>query len=461
MSRNYADSATIEARVRERTAELLRSNEALRDDLRASRQENLDLLRRFAKAAEGGQADRQSRRAALNLMEDALQARRLAQHENDERRRVEEVLRQADRRKDEFLAMLAHELRNPLAPLVNSLQLLRLEDDLSPGAAHVREVMERQVHHLVRIVDDLLDISRISRGKIELRRQAVDLQSIVAAAVETSRPQIDANHHQLAITLPKERVIFEADGVRLSQVFSNLLNNAAKYTPVGGQIWLTARRHQEAVVVSVRDTGVGIPPEMQDRVFDMFAQVEGSVDRAQGGLGIGLTLAKSFVELHDGTITAHSEGVNRGTEFVVTLPATPLRARNDVPAGDAPGPAKSYRILVVDDSHAAADSLKRILERLGQNVSAAYDAATALELARRERPEIVISDIGMPKINGYEFARRLRSEPGFEEVVLVALTGYGQRQDVEQAISAGFNNHVLKPITLEGIKSLLNLVPAH
>jgi CheY-like chemotaxis protein/nitrogen-specific signal transduction histidine kinase len=393
-------------------------------------------------------------------MEDALAARRAEQRENEERRRIEEAFRQADRRKDEFLAILAHELRNPLAPLFNSLQLLRLGEDLSPVAQSVRDVMERQVQHLIRLVDDLLEISRISRGKIELRKQAVDVCSVIATAIETSRPLIDAGRHELTVSLPPEPIVVDADPVRLSQVLANLLNNAARYTPVGGQIWVTAACRGDAIVISVRDTGVGIPPALQDRVFEMFARAEHSVVRAHGGLGIGLALAKAFVELHEGRITVRSAGENLGSEFVITLPLAPVQRREEPPPASDGRPAPcSCRILVVDDSRAAANTLKSLLELLGHQVHTAYDAASAVESARRVRPQLVISDIGMPEVDGYELARRLRQTPGLEEVVLVALTGYGQKRDIELASAAGFDWHVVKPITLAGIQGALQLLP--
>jgi signal transduction histidine kinase len=271
------------------------------------------------------------------------------------RMQAEDALRDADRRKDEFLAMLAHELRNPLAPLSNSLQILRMTDDLSPAVEAMRDVMQRQVDHLVRLVDDLLEVSRITRGKVELRKEPVELAAIVAGAVETSHPLIEAANHQLAVSICPEPLTVDADPVRLGQVISNLLNNAAKYTEDGGQIWLTARPEQGQAVISVRDTGVGIPSEMLPKIFDMFAQLDGSMRRAQGGLGIGLTLAKTLVEMHGGVIEAKSDGPGRGSEFTVRLPLVAAAPRGTAPRSEA---AEFASVLVVDDAPAGRNARK-------------------------------------------------------------------------------------------------------
>lgn len=379
-----------------------------------------------------------------------------------ENARLYAELREADRRKDEFLATLAHELRNPLAPISNSLHLLRLSGDLSPSLERVRDIMERQVNHMVRLVDDLLEISRITRGKIDLRKEPIELAAIVASAVETSRPFIEAAGHQLAISLPAEPVQLEADPLRIAQVIGNLLNNAAKYTEKGGQIWLTARRKGAEAVVSVRDTGVGIPTEMLPRVFEMFAQVDQTLNRAQGGLGIGLALAKSLVRMHSGRIEAHSEGPGKGSEFVVYLPAMAKMQRFTIPEPASPPCQASFpsrRVLVVDDTRAAGYVLSKLLETMGQQVCNTQDASEALESVRRERPDLVISDIAMPNMNGYELARRLRLEPGMEDVVLVALTGYGQESDRQRAKEAGFDYHLVKPVSLEALQDLLASLP--
>jgi PAS domain S-box-containing protein len=378
------------------------------------------------------------------------------------RMQAEEALRDADRRKDEFLATLAHELRNPLAPLSNSLQILRLSDDLPPAVEAMRDVMQRQVDQLVRLVDDLLEVSRITRGKVELRKETVELARIVATAVETSRPLIEAARHQLAVAICSEPLLLDADPVRLSQVISNLLNNAAKYTDDGGQIWLTARAQEDQAVISVRDTGNGIPPEMLPRVFDMFAQLDATLRRAQGGMGIGLTLARTLVEMHGGRISAHSEGIGCGSEFTIRLPlvAAPARIearRQALPEQAQPVPA--HKILVVDDAPAAAQMLARLLERLGQEVRTAHSAAEALERVREAPPEVVISDLGMPHVDGLQLARQLRMMPAMRRAVLVALTGYGQESDRQSTKEAGFDQHLVKPVSLETLRTLLASLP--
>lgn len=382
-----------------------------------------------------------------------------------ENARLYAQLREADRRKDEFLAVLAHELRNPLAPIANALHLLRLSDDLDPTTEHVREIMERQVNLMVRLVDDLLEVSRITRGKVELRKERVDLVAVVGNAVETSRPAIDAAGHQLAISMPAEELPLDADPVRLAQVIANLLNNAAKYTPHGGQIWLTGRREGSDAVVSVRDTGVGIPPHMVPRVFEMFTQMDTTLDRAQGGLGIGLTLAKSLVQLHGGRIEAHSEGVGQGSEFTVRLPLAEVVPPRTANVAGAPAKTRGHtqlpprKILLVDDSPAAAYTMGKLLERMGQHVFVATDPTQALATARAHRPAVIISDIGMPDMNGYELARQIRQEPELERVCLVALTGYGQDSDREQAQQAGFDHHLVKPVGLKALEELLRSLP--
>jgi PAS domain S-box-containing protein len=372
-------------------------------------------------------------------------------------------LREADQRKDEFLATLAHELRNPLAPISNSLHLLRLSGDLDPAVSRVREIMERQVSHLVRLVDDLLEVSRITRGKIELRKETVELAGIIDGAVETTRPLIESSAHQLAISVPPEPITVSADPLRLMQVVANLLTNAAKYTDRGGQIWLTARREGDEAVVSVRDTGLGIPHEMLSHVFDMFSQVDRTLNRSQGGLGIGLTLAKSFVQMHGGSIEARSEGPGQGSEFIVRLPVmreTP-RPRLDTPAAPfilAPLPPRT--VLVVDDEPSSAFTLGKLLELMGQRVRTANDGAAALAEIQANRPDVVISDIAMPHMDGFELAKRVREIPEFNGVTLVALTGYGQESDRRQAQEAGFNFHLVKPVGLAALQELLGCLPA-
>lgn len=378
-----------------------------------------------------------------------------------EHARVHEQLQVSNRYKDEFLATLAHELRNPLAPVSNALSLLRLCDDLSPPVIELRDIMDRQVSQIVRLVDDILEVSRIDRGKLELRREPVELAAIISRAVETSRPVIDEAEHQLAVTLPSKSAVLDADATRLAQVVSNLLNNAAKYTVRGGQIWLSARTENDEVVISVRDTGVGIPAEMLPRVFDMFSQVGNQNNCSKAGLGIGLALAKHLVELHGGFIEVRSGGLGKGSEFTVKLPLS----KKDVLIAASPQTSEEWqatiepiRVLVIDDSLAAGYMLGKLLERLGQLVHTENNPVAALEYAITERPEIVISDIGMPELNGYQFARRIRERPELDEMVLVALTGYGQERDKQQASEAGFDYHIVKPVSLDALQELLRTI---
>lgn len=379
-----------------------------------------------------------------------------------ENARLYEQLRAADRRKDEFLAVLAHELRNPLAPLTNSLHIMRLAQDLSPDIESLRGIMETQLQHLVRLVDDLLEVSRITCGKIELRRQEVELASIISTAVETSRPHIEAAAHQLAIQVAPEAVYLDADAMRLAQVVSNLLNNAAKYTPRGGQIWLTAGVEQEQAVIGVRDNGIGISADMLPHIFEMFSQVEQARRQAQGGLGLGLAVARGLVEMHGGTIDARSAGPQRGSQFVIRLPI--VRVARPTPVAAAAGeqqrqPLPSRRILIVDDTRVAAHTLGKLLEALGQQVRIAANAGQALAMLATDRPDLVISDIAMPGMDGYELAQRIRRDPDCDEVVLVALTGYGQEEDRRRALAAGFRHHLVKPVGLQSLEQLLMDVP--
>ncbi len=359
--------------------------------------------------------------------------------------------------------MLAHELRNPLAPITNSLHILRLAEDLDPALEKVREIMERQTNHLARLVDDLLEVSRITQGKIELRTEPIELAAVIRNAVETSRPLIDEGRHQLAIAMPTEAVPLVADPTRLAQVVSNLLNNAAKYTPTGGQIWLAAEVESSQVVIRVRDNGRGIAPELLPRVFEKFAQLGNPEFRSHGGLGIGLTLSETLVQLHGGTISAHSDGVGQGSEFVVRLPLPACGERKqatDTAAETAGKAAAGHRVLVVDDARDSLYILAKLLTAIGQEVSTAGSGAEALDVAKRVRPDVVISDIAMADMDGYELARRLRREPGMEQLVLVALTGFGQDGDRRRAEDAGFDHHLVKPVSLDTLKRLLSAVPS-
>ncbi len=332
-----------------------------------------------------------------------------------DRRRMEDMLREQDRRKDEFLALLAHELRNPLAPLRNGLQVMRLAEGDASAVAQARGMMERQLGHMVRLIDDLLDISRINRNKMELRRSRVLLADVVSSAVETARPMIEAAGHELSVSLPTEPVFLDADLTRLAQVFGNLLTNSAKYTQRGGQIRLAAERRGEDVFVSVRDNGIGIPAESLRSIFDMFSQVDRSIERSTGGLGIGLALVKGLVEMHGGTVTAESAGVGKGSTFTVRLPtleAHPERLTEDEPQGGPAANGAGRRILVVDDNRDSARSMARVLKLRGNEVRTAHDGIEAVEAAEEFRPEVILMDVGMPRLNGYEATRRIREQPG-------------------------------------------------
>ena len=367
-----------------------------------------------------------------------------------ENSRLYAELRDADRRKDEFLATLAHELRNPLAPIRNALAILKMPVADQGVVERSRAMMERQVQHLVRLVDDLLDVSRVMRGRIELRKERLDLATVIGLAVETAQPVIQAQGQELTVTIPPSPIAVEADPVRLTQVVGNLLTNAAKYTPRKGQIRLAAESDGEWAVIRVSDTGIGLEPEMLARVFDLFVQVDNSVARSQGGLGIGLTLARSLVEMHGGHISARSAGVGKGSEFTVRLPLARERA-GDVQAPGVPdsrqGPAvPRRRILVVDDNVDAAETLAMLLRLGGHSVEVAHDGVTALGIAQASRPEMAFLDLGMPIMDGYELARRLRADKDLAGIRLVALTGWGQDEDRRRSAEAGFDLHVVKPV---------------
>jgi PAS domain S-box-containing protein len=400
----------------------------------------------------------------LTLTDPAGRAVGLATVSQDvtERRRMEDDLRQlaadlseAARRKDEFLATLAHELRNPLAPIRNALQIIRLSPERQ-AREQARSLMQRQLEQMVRLVDDLLDVSRISRGKLELRKEQVPLAAAVKSAVETSRPLIDHMGHELTVTLPEQPITLDADLTRLAQVFSNLLNNSAKYMDRGGHIWLTAKQQGRDVVVSVKDTGIGIAADQLPRLFQMFSQVERSLEKAQGGLGIGLTLAKRLAEMHGGRIEAKSEGVNKGSEFVVRLPVAvetsgPLASETEEPAA----PQSSLRILIVDDNRDGADSLAMLLRLMGNDIRTAYDGQEGVDVAGEFRPDVTLLDIGLPKLSGYEACRRIREQPWGKGVVLIAVTGWGQEEDRRRSLEAGFDRHMVKPVDPHALMKLL------
>jgi len=371
---------------------------------------------------------------------------------------AEEALKEADRRKDEFLATLAHELRNPLAPISNAVQLMRRPDGRRQSD-RVVEMVGRQVRQMVRLVDDLMEVSRITRGKIDLKLERVAFAEIVHGAVETSQPMIERAAHQLAVALPDEPLVLEADRVRLTQVFSNLLNNAAKYTDTGGRIWFDVRRDDGYVVASVRDTGIGIPADELPRVFDMFAQAHRSIGRGQGGLGIGLTMVRSLVEMHHGTVEAHSAGSGQGSEFVVRLPLAPAAATDacapQLGQARPAAPFHGQRILVVDDNRDAADTLGLLLEADGAEVRVVYDGRSALAMADAFLPTSVLLDIGMPGMDGYEVARRLRQDERFSGLRIAALTGWGQDADRRQTRNRGFSYHLTKPVSIEELHRIL------
>lgn len=374
--------------------------------------------------------------------------------------RLYRELREQDRRKDEFLATLAHELRNPLAPIRNSLQILKLSRVDTEVAQQTREMMERQIHHLVRLVDDLLDVSRVMRGKIELRKEMVELATIIARAVETAKPLIEAHGHRLQVDVSPETLPLEADPVRLVQAFGNLLNNSAKYSDDNGYIHVTARAERGEAIVTILDHGIGIAPDMLPHIFELFVQADHTSAKAQGGLGIGLTLVKNLIEMHGGSISAQSEGLGRGAEFTVRLPLAtkPVElTRRDEIARQTHGQA--HRIMVVDDNRDAALSLSMLLKLDGHHVTVAHDGKTALELAASVVPEAIFLDIGMPGMDGFEVARRIRATPQLAKIRLVALTGWGQQEDRRRTFEAGFDFHLVKPpepADINGIMQSLN-----
>jgi signal transduction histidine kinase/CheY-like chemotaxis protein len=367
-----------------------------------------------------------------------------------------EALRSADQRKDEFLATLAHELRNPLAPIRNALEILRLAGNDPVKAEKAREMMQRQVGQLVRLVDDLIDVSRITTGKLAVRKVVFDLRSALRDAVETARPFIDSRRHALDVRLPREPLPVDGDTTRLAQVFSNLLNNAAKYTEPGGRIELTAGREGKEIVVSVSDNGIGLAADSIPLIFDMFMQVDRSLDRAQAGLGVGLTLSRTLVELHQGTIEVASPGKGQGSTFTVHLPASYTRLEDATgPAGRGANETPGKRVLLADDNADFVNSLGQLLTSRGHEVRIAYDGAEALEAAREFRPEVAFLDIGMPKVHGYDVARRLRDEAATAHCMLVAVTGWGQEGDRAQARAAGFDRHLVKPVDPSEIEAIL------
>jgi signal transduction histidine kinase len=386
--------------------------------------------------------------------EDLEASNRALQQETEERRQAEIALRHADQRKDEFLATLAHELRNPLAPMVNAMTLLESPAVDPNMAKRAHGIMRRQLTQMVRLVDDLLDVSRITSGKLVIRKQPVELSQIVQNAVDTARPLIDERGQKLSVQLPHEPIHLAADAVRLSQVFSNLLNNAARYSDPGTTITLRAAVDDDGVRVSVADEGVGIPPESLASIFEMFTQGDSS-RRGQTGLGVGLALARRLVELHGGTIVAASRGSGKGSEFTVILPPAREPAADPSAAPADPGPPRARRILLVDDNVDFATSMSFLLQGLGHEVRVAHDAAHAIEVARELRPELGFLDLGLPDKSGYELATELHAQPESASTVLVAVSGWGQPRDRERSRAVGFALHLVKPVELSSIRAAI------
>jgi signal transduction histidine kinase/CheY-like chemotaxis protein len=393
-----------------------------------------------------------------------------------ERQRAEEALRfseaetrklvEADARKNEFLAMLGHELRNPLAPIRYAVKIMKQRGSDDTELCWARDVVDHQVRQMADLVDDLLEISRVTTGKVRLQKEPIDVATIVAFAVETSRPMIEILHHRLSIVLPPGPVIVDADSLRMGQVLANLLNNAAKYSKSGGQIRLAVTVEGAEAVFRVRDKGIGIPSEMLAQIFDLFTQVDQSLDHSQGGLGLGLTLVRNLVEMHGGRVSAHSDGLGQGSEFVVRLPILPesparqAKAPSDSNRKPAPAHAanmRSRRVLVVDDNVSSAQSLAMILKLDGHDVQVAHDGAVALDAVGRFRPEAVLMDIGLPGMDGYEVALRLRERPELREslLLLVAVTGYAEEEARRRSREVGFDHHLVKPVDPEVVLALL------
>jgi PAS domain S-box-containing protein len=393
-------------------------------------------------------------KGGLCIASDITDRRRL---EEELRRRAEE-LAVADRRKDEFLAMLAHELRNPLAPIANVLEALRLDRSDPVATDEALAIAGRQVNHMARLLDDLLDVSRFTRGHVQLRKVAMDLIPVLEQAIETSRPAIEAGGHRLVTSFPDSPVWLQGDPIRLVQVIANLLNNAAKYTDHGGFIALTATREGDEASIRVEDNGVGLSPEILPRVFDLFSQEDRSLDRSQGGLGIGLTLVKSLVHLHGGTVIAESQGANQGSVFTLRLPvlSTPLAVnRPETASRPTVTPNRRLRVLIVDDSQDSARSLARVLKLWGHETRVAHDGQTALDSIVSESFDVIFLDIGLPGMNGYQVGELIRERHGMAGPLIVALTGYGQEEDLSRSRSAGFDDHLVKPVNLDRVKELL------
>jgi signal transduction histidine kinase len=384
--------------------------------------------------------------------------------QRDELKARSDELEESDRRKDEFLATLAHELRNPLAPVRHGLDILRRNPD-SADAANIRDMMDRQLGHLVRLIDDLLDVSRVSQGKIELRKEKIQASDVIHSAVETSQPLIDAARHSLTIDMPQEPVWINADLTRLAQVVGNLLNNATKYTPEGGRIDLSLRAAGSEAVIAVSDNGLGIPQDMQSKVFQLFAQVEHHSDRARGGLGIGLALVRQLVAMHDGTVSAESAGAGKGSIFTVRMPVADISAdtaQSEPQSQDqaqekvaAPVLAQPLKVLVVDDTFEVAQMVGWMLEEMGHEYHLVHDGRQALQAAREFEPDAILLDIGLPVMDGYAVCRAFRQDDQFKDALIIAQTGWGQDRDKALAGEAGFDHHLVKPVAYEDLERLL------
>jgi PAS domain S-box-containing protein len=393
-------------------------------------------------------------RGYVKVMRDRTDRKRL----DEELREQAEALARADQAKDEFLAVLAHELRNPLAPALYALRLLEEKPLDDPQRWVVRRIAERQIRRLARLIDDLLDISRIRTGKVDLRKARVDLAEVVGHAVEIVRPLCEDRGIELSVAVPQDPVWLDADPARLEQVLSNLLTNAVKFTEDSGGIALGAEREGQEIVIRVRDTGVGIAADLLPRIFDLFMQGDRSIDRARDGLGIGLTLSRNLVELHGGTIEARSEGVGKGSEFVVRLPLAADTVPDTVAAPASASSPRPLRVLVVDDSEDTAETMGTLLEMAGHTIQKAHSGPAALEAAAAFRPDVILLDIGLPGLDGYQVAQRLREDPILKDVILIAASGYGQEEDLRRSKEAGIDRHLVKPVDPRELQEILAAV---
>jgi signal transduction histidine kinase len=462
--------------------EILRSKVSVLIELYTKRRQLQELNRNLAQAnerlAEANTTLQAEKTRELETLNNILQranreleaANRSLQTEVTERARVELALKEADRHKDEFLAMLAHELRNPLAPIRNAVQLMHRKSITDPQVVWSRDVIERQLAHLTRLVDDLLDVSRITRGKINLNKEVIEIGALVARTVETVQPLIEERGHTLSVQLPTGVLAVLGDPTRLSQALGNVLGNAAKYTERGGRITLSATELESEVEIRVRDNGIGIPTDVLPVIFNLFTQLDRTSGPTQSGLGIGLALVQRLVEMHGGHVTAHSDGPGRGSEFVIRIPLfireavsghssnKPSALEQSMMNAEA-APRTQRRILVADDNNDALESLATLLQLSGHEVYTAANGAVALESAEQHRPEVALLDIGMPKLDGYEVARRIRAQPWGQRITLVALTGWGQDSDRRRSQEAGFDTHLVKPLDLDKLTELLAELP--